>query len=217
MFHQYENEYCAKSTDLSRQILSISSLSGDMRRRKIAEVGTGLRDADSVIKRMDMEARSLPAEHSRTLLVKVKEYRGDLTALRDQLKANSTAPSGGDAARMELGLGPDYYSSTTGQRERMLGATERLQKTSNRLQVGKQSLLQTEELGTQILTDLARQRDTITHARDTLHSADDNITKARKILTSMSRRVWQNKLIMFGIAAFLVMAIALIVWAKVRS
>jgi hypothetical protein len=41
------------------------------------------------------------------------------------------------------------------------------------------SLLQ--ELGVTILQDLARQRETITHARDTLHGADDNISKARKV------------------------------------
>lgn len=73
-----------------------------------------------------------------------------------------------------------------------------------------------QELGTQILGDLQRQRETIVHARDTLHGADDNITKARKILTNMSRRVLQNKIIMAGIIAFLILAIALIIWAKVH-
>jgi hypothetical protein len=32
-----------------------------------------------------------------------------------------------------------------------------------------------------ILTDLHRQRQTITHSRDTLHGADDNIARARKV------------------------------------
>lgn len=50
-----------------------------------------------------------------------------------------------------------------------------------------------------ILGDLARQRETIVHARDTLHSADDNISKARRVLSSMSKRVLANKIIMGGI------------------
>lgn len=50
-----------------------------------------------------------------------------------------------------------------------------------------------------ILGDLARQRETIVHARDTLHGADDNISKARRILSTMSKRVMTNKIIMFGI------------------
>ena len=40
-----------------------------------------------------------------------------------------------------------------------------------------------QELGVSILTDLHRQRQTITHSRDTLHGADDNIARARKVLS----------------------------------
>ena len=65
-----------------------------------------------------------------------------------------------------------------------------------------------------ILQDLARQRETIVHARDTLHGADDNIGKARKILSTMSKRILTNKIIMFGISAFLLFAIILIIYVK---
>lgn len=74
----------------------------------------------------------------------------------------------------------------------------------------------TQELGTGILSNLSAQRETIVHARDTLHGADDNISKARKILTNMSKRMMQNKLIMLGIIAFLILAIALIIYFKTR-
>jgi vesicle transport through interaction with t-SNAREs protein 1 len=68
-----------------------------------------------------------------------------------------------------------------------------------------------------ILGDLARQRETIVHARDTLHGADDNIGKARRILSTMSRRVMTNKIIMFGIIVFLLGGILLIIYAKVKG
>jgi hypothetical protein len=383
------------------------------------------------VKRMDMEARTLPLDKGKPLQLKVKEYRADLAALKEQLKAASATSSGGDAARAELvrarppapspppspptpaappprpccppagtpeppppalllllllllllqGLGGDYYSTSAGQRERMLAATERLNKTSDRLQQGRQQLMETEvgrrrpplplpllpagvgarrrtlpspalaladrlpglaewgsrgagvepraggrcaaagtrrcgavgaagaargagaqpgraarrrcraqpgrshpgghgrqgqglllglagrqagrrgtvgrwgrgaclpapcetrgtgaarssacccpcpattqpmrasglqELGVNILSDLARQRETILHARDTLHGADDNISKARKILSNMSRRLMTNKVIMFGVAAFLLAAIILIIYVKLK-
>jgi len=96
------------------------------------------------IKRLDMEARSLPPEKSRGLLNKVKEYKADLQSLKEQLKQAAAGLSDSDAARAELGLGNSYYSTSAGQRERMLAATERMQKTSDRLQVGKQQLAETE-------------------------------------------------------------------------
>lgn len=115
------------------------------------------------------------------------------------------------------GLGGDYYSTAAGQRDRMLAATERLQKTSDRLQVGKQQLAETEELGVSILSDLARQRETILHARDTLHGADDNISKARRVLGAMSKRIVANKIIMFAISACLLLGIVLIIYYRVRG
>lgn len=56
----------------------------------------------------------------------------------------SGAAAPGAAARAELGLGDDYYSTSAGQRERMLAGTERLAKTGSRIQQGQQQLFETE-------------------------------------------------------------------------
>jgi vesicle transport through interaction with t-SNAREs protein 1 len=72
-----------------------------------------------------------------------------------------------------------------------------------------------QELGVSILQDLHRQRQTITHARDTLHGADDNIAQARRVLAGMSRRITANKAIMFAIIGLLVGAILLVLYFKI--
>jgi vesicle transport through interaction with t-SNAREs protein 1 len=46
--------------------------------------------------------------------------------------------------RAELGLTDDYAQTSAGQRERLLSATERLNKTSDRIQQGRQQLVETE-------------------------------------------------------------------------
>eukprot|EP00884_Botryococcus_braunii_P015254 jgi/Botrbrau1/2411/Bobra.0395s0040.2 len=199
LFNQYDNEYCTKATDVARKIEAVSSLSGDLRKAKVREVETGLREAEQVLKRMEMEARSFSAQKSQPLLSKVKEYKADLAKLREDVRGAAAASSGGAAARAELGLADDFYSTSAGQRERVLNTTDRLSKTGDRIKQGRQQLLETEELGVSILQDLHRQRQTITHARDTLHGADDNIAQARRVLAGMSRRITANKAIMFAI------------------
>ena len=77
--------------------------------------------------------------------------------------------------------------------------------------------METEELGTDIMRQLHSQRETIIHARDTLHGADDNITKSRKVLSSMARRFFQNKLIMYGIILMLISAISLIMYVRITE
>lgn len=46
--------------------------------------------------------------------------------------------------RAELGLGNEYFQTSAGQRDRLLSATDRLNKTSDRIQAGRQQLLETE-------------------------------------------------------------------------
>lgn len=215
LFNQYETEYCNNSTDIARNLQVIGTLSPDQRRGKLREAEAALKDADQIIKRMEMEARSFSPERARVLLQKVKEYKADLATLRADAKKVSAAAAPGAAVRAELGLDDDYYSTSAGQRERMLTSTERLNKTGHRIQQGQQQLLETEELGVSILNDLHLQRQTITHARDTLHGADDNIATARRVLATMSRRLMTNKLIMGGVCLLLLGAIGLILYYKI--
>lgn len=74
-----------------------------------------------------------------------------------------------------------------------------------------------QEIGAGILQNLHSQRQTITHARDTLHGADDNIAKSRRILAGMSRRIMTNKVVMFGIIGLLVAAIIIVIYFKIKS
>ena len=71
-----------------------------------------------------------------------------------------------------------------------------------------------QELGVNILEDLSRQRETILRSKDTLHGADDGLSRARRVLGSMSRRVLTNKIIMICIALIILIAIILIVYYK---
>ena len=65
-----------------------------------------------------------------------------------------------------------------------------------------------------VLSDLQRQRETIMHSRETLGQVDTNVGTARQILAVMSRRITQNKMIMYGVIAVLMGAIGLLIWAK---
>lgn len=216
LFNQYVNEYCNKSTDISNKILTTSSLSGELRKRKVLEVEVDIKDADAILKKMDMEARSVAPDRSRILSNKVKEYKADLVSLKEKLNQAKASVSGADAARAELGLSSDYASSSQAQRDRMLTATQRLEESNARLQHGKVLLAATEDMGANVLSNLHSQRETIVRASDRLHDTDADISKARTILSGMARRMMQNKLIMLAIMAVLIVAIVLIIYLKVK-
>jgi len=217
IFEGYEREYCELSTGISRKTQALATLARAEKPPKVQEVEADMSEADALVRRMDLEARSLPVTVKTPLLVKLREYKADLTRLKREAKQAQQA-SDPDSDRMELlsraELGDAYCSSASIQRTQLLSATERVRATGDRIQQGKQTLLETEELGVSILQDLHRQRETIVNARDNLHEADDHVGRARRVLSVMSRRAMTNKFILAGVIAMLLAAIGVVIYFK---
>lgn len=216
VFEGYERQYCELSANLSRKCTSAALLNGEQKKQKLSELKTGLDEAEALIRKMDLEARSLQPSLKATFLAKLREYKSDLSNLKRDVKKTSS-PIDSQAARDELlesGMG-DTLMASADQRGRLLMSTERLNQTSGRIKEGRRTLLETEELGVSILHDLHQQRQSLLHAHDTLHGVDDNIGRSRKILTAMTRRMSRNKYIIGGLIGVLVVAIVVIVYFKV--
>eukprot|EP00268_Persea_americana_P046820 TRINITY_DN483_c1_g1_i3.p1 TRINITY_DN483_c1_g1~~TRINITY_DN483_c1_g1_i3.p1 ORF type:complete len:185 (+),score=34.43 TRINITY_DN483_c1_g1_i3:376-930(+) len=181
----------------------------------MSEIKSGLDDADDLIRKMDLDARSLQPSVKGRLLAKLREYKFDLNNLKAEFK-QMTSGGSNQSARDELlesGMA-DTYMVSTDQRGRLLMSTERLNQSSDRIKESRRTMLETEELGVSILQDLHQQRQSLLHANNTLHGVDDNIGKSRKILTAMSRRMSRNKWIIGSIIAVLILAIILILYFK---
>lgn len=214
VFEGYERQYCELSANLSRKCNSSALLlDGEDKMQKISEVKAGLDDADVLIRKMDLEARSLQPSVKAVLLAKLREYKADLNKLKREVKKIS---SGNQVSREELlesGMA-DGQAVSMDQRQRVAMSTERLNQSSDRITESRRTMLETEDLGVSILQDLHQQRETLLHSHNKLHGVDDAIDKSKKILTAMSRRMSRNKLIVGSIIAALVLAIILILYFK---
>lgn len=214
VYEGYERQYCDISSSLSQKCNSAALLQGEQKKQKVSEIKAGLDDAESLIRKMDLEARSLPPSVKAMLLAKLREYKNDLNNLKNGVKQITTANA--TQARDELldsGL-TDANMDSTDQRGRLLMSTEKLNHSSSRIKESRRTMVETEELGVSILHDLHQQRQSLLHANNTLHGVDDNIGRSKKILTSMSRRMSRNKWIIGSIIAALVLAIILILYFK---
>ncbi|TXG51705.1 hypothetical protein EZV62_024229 [Acer yangbiense] len=178
------------------------------KKHKLSEIKAGLDDADALIRKMDLEARSLQPSVKAMLLAKIREYKTDLNNLKNEVK-RVTSGNRNQAARdglLESGMADAMmvcisylimYSCSFGsadylmiqlhcrylqiKRGRLLMTTERVNQSTD-----GRTMLETEELGVSILQDLHQQRQSLLHAHGTLHGLDDNISRSKKILTAMS-------------------------------
>ncbi|KAJ8547967.1 hypothetical protein K7X08_021203 [Anisodus acutangulus] len=214
VFEGYERQYCELSVNLSRKCNSATLLAdGEPKKQQTSELKVGLDDADVLIRKMDLEARSLQPSLKATLLAKLREYKSDLNKLKKEV--NKLALAGANQAAHDLESGMiDPHAASANQRERLAMSTERLDQSSDRIRESRRIALETEDLGVSILGDLHQQRETLLHSHTKLHGVDDAIDKSKKILTSMSRRISRNKWIMGSVIGALILAIIIILYFK---
>ncbi|XP_073059331.1 vesicle transport v-SNARE 12-like [Primulina eburnea] len=216
IYEGYERQYCELSANLSRKCNSAAALpDGEKKKQEVAELQAGLEDADVLIRKMDLEARSLQPSMKASLLAKLREYKSDLNKLKREVKKltsrNSNQPSNED---LESGMAGAHPASAN-QRDRLTMSTERLNQSTDRLTESRRAALETEQLGVSILEDLHQQRETLLHSHKKLSDVDSAIDKSKKVLTSMSRRISRNKWIVGSIIAALIFAIILVLYFKI--
>nr|GMD28695.1 vesicle transport V-SNARE 12-like [Ipomoea batatas] len=187
VFEGYERQYCELSVNLSKKCSSAALLpiGEEPRKQQVSELTVGLDEADVLIRKMDLEARSLQPSLKAALLAKLREYKSDLNKLKKEVKKLTS--SGSDQAAHDALLEGEMADAhaASNQRGRLAMSTERLNDSSERIKESRR-----------------------------LHGVDDAIDKSKKVLTSMSRRISRNKMIVGGIIAALVLAIIVVLYFK---
>ncbi|CAI9757557.1 unnamed protein product [Fraxinus pennsylvanica] len=79
----------------------LSSAIAEQKKQKFSEIRGGLEDAEALIRKMDLEARSLPPSVKAALLAKLREYKTDLNNLKTEVK-RITSSNANQAARDDL-------------------------------------------------------------------------------------------------------------------
>ncbi|XP_010425712.1 PREDICTED: vesicle transport v-SNARE 13 isoform X1 [Camelina sativa] len=216
VFERYERQYCEISANLSRKCTSANALDdGEQKKQKLSEIKSGLEEAEALVKKMDLEARSLPPNVKSSLLVKLREYKSDLNNFKTEVKRITSGNLNATARDELLEAGrADTLTASADQRSRLMMSTERLGRSTDRVKDSRRTMLETEEIGVSILQDLHGQRQSLLRAHETLHAVDDNVGKSKKILTAMTRRMNRNKWTIGAIITVLVLAIILILYFK---
>ena len=164
---------------------------------------------------MNLEARSVSAVQREQFMERLRGYKLELRDHREGWKKARSAVYGSARSRAELldgGLSGEGASQD--HRSRLLRGTDKLNKTSERLQEARRVAAETEGVGEGILSELGRQREVIVHASSTLDVAQDNIGRSKRILVAMGRRLVTNKLIVIGLILFLAAFIVLVICIK---
>ena len=135
---------------------------------------------------MKMEKSSIPSASRSAISKRLRDHESDIDAQSRQLSSLSSN-------RAQL-FGSRYQDDPSGgdeqleQRQQLLSGTDRLTRSSNRLQESQRIANETEQIGAGTLRDLAQQRETIGNTRERLLESEGYTDRSIKTLRGMARR-----------------------------
>merc|ERR1712118_416886 len=118
------------------------------------------KEAESALRQMEMEAKTLPTEARSVVQPTMRQYRAALTERKSQLEAARQ-----NVERQSL-LGATCYGASEQERSRAMDANAKLSNASRQLELAKQQSMESEGIGMDVMSDLRQQRDAIQRSRN---------------------------------------------------
>uniref|UniRef100_A0AAA9TUF9 Vesicle transport through interaction with t-SNAREs 1A n=1 Tax=Bos taurus TaxID=9913 RepID=A0AAA9TUF9_BOVIN len=138
-FEGYEQDFAVLTAEITNKIARVPRLPPDEKKQMVANVEKQLEEAKELLEQMDLEVREIPPQSRGMYSNRMRSYKQEMGKLETDFKRSRIAYS--DEVRNEL-LGDDGNSSEN-QRAHLLDNTERLERSSRRLEAGYQIAVET--------------------------------------------------------------------------
>lgn len=184
LFSSYETDLKLVQADLNQKLDQISEASGEQRKSAIGLASSAVDEAQELLDQMRMEKQNIPSATRSKVNVRFRNYSTDIDEAKRRLKSLS------DDRKALMGdrYTDDPQDEQLEQRQQLLSGTDRLERSSARLQSSQRIALETEDVARGTLGDLNQQRETIEHARMGLHQSEGYVDTSIKTLRGMARR-----------------------------
>ncbi|GMI37177.1 hypothetical protein TrCOL_g7186 [Triparma columacea] len=199
IFQRYEEENQSLLRQITDKISQLKTYDDKSDQSSTINLTTGLlRQADDLLKQMDMEARDAG---DREMKDKCRTYKKSLQSLKSDFESARAS-----ADRNML------LSGASGDRGRLLDVGSNLQRQNDTLQNARRVMADTEDVALEITEELGRNREKIQSARSKVLEVSGMTNTARRLVSSMSKRETQQKMMMYGMAFVLLGAIVVVVY-----
>mmetsp|Transcript_33653 Transcript_33653/g.77643 ORF Transcript_33653/g.77643 Transcript_33653/m.77643 type:complete len:207 (-) Transcript_33653:77-697(-) len=198
-FERYDDEFQSLTTQIEE---SLEEDGGD------ASFTINLiQQCDDLLKQMSLEARGVQdATVKRDLLEKVRHCKSQLQSLKSRQDVRQEESN----ARTLLGAPAD--DSNSAGRQRLLDATQQLERQNETLSKAQRVMAETEDVALEITSELGRNREVLETAHGRVKDMGGLTNRARRLLQNMNRRAVQQKLVLYGVAAIIVVIVAIVLW-----
>ncbi|XP_066137952.1 vesicle transport through interaction with t-SNAREs homolog 1A [Euwallacea fornicatus] len=205
LFENYEQQYSALTADITAQIGLLTASASKDRRQLISTIERHVEEAKELLEQMDLEVREIETSKKQRCKTKLECYRAELKRLTlEYIKARAVKQESLYDSTEDVDL-----RVSIDQKQRLLDNAETLERSGRKLNDGYRVVIETEELGNQVMRNLSEQRETIQRSRNRLRETDEELNRSSRILSSMLMRVMQQKAILYAVGVSFIIFISL--------
>eukprot|EP00049_Salpingoeca_infusionum_P001247 m.46657 g.46657 ORF g.46657 m.46657 type:complete len:220 (+) comp10933_c0_seq2:222-881(+) len=213
-FASLEKELAELMVDINKASNALPDLIGGEKDDMLRVGQEAVDEALGVVEQLELAVSDLPSSGRAAAKRNVAAHKASVDEARRKLNKAAVALPSSQAARDSL-FARD--GSSEDSRATLLTNTQRLDRTSTRLEDAHRVALQTTEVADDIMDNLHSQRETIVRAHGRVRNIDGNVGTSNRLLSGMLTRARRNKLVALLIIVITLALIAGIIYAIVTK
>ncbi|NP_001016960.1 vesicle transport through interaction with t-SNAREs homolog 1B [Xenopus tropicalis] len=189
--HELYKELYTKLQEIQERL---QSCYGEEKKKLLREFSEKQKEANEMLSEMEYELKSAPPTFRHQAAGQLRAYKRDLVKL--QMEANYNALEVSTKERETYSVENEHSTRLESQRALLLQGTESLNRATDSIARSHRIAAETDAIGTDIIEELGEQREKLERTKGRLVGTSENLSKSRKILRSMSRKIVTNKLLL---------------------
>eukprot|EP00386_Alphamonas_edax_P012309 GDKI01038514.1.p1 GENE.GDKI01038514.1~~GDKI01038514.1.p1 ORF type:complete len:214 (-),score=76.08 GDKI01038514.1:285-926(-) len=208
LYYSYEEDFAKHTQDLRGRLAKVAEAKDE--KAALSACQRLLGEAEQCLKQMELEARTIPGK-ANELKPRVADHRRAFDTLARELREKK----GDHEKRMLLSDDGRLSGGAVEQRQRLLGVEDKIKQSTKEVENAHRMALETEQVSVDIMGNLHTQRETIDRMRANMRDVGDGLNTARRTIGRMGQRMLKNRMMLYGIAVFVFIAIVYILWISI--
>ncbi|XP_048710035.1 vesicle transport through interaction with t-SNAREs homolog 1B isoform X1 [Caretta caretta] len=169
------------------------------KKKLIREFDEKQQEANETLREMEEELKYAPVSFRNQMMNRIRTYKRDLAMFQREIKSTDLGLGLGSRGDTKYGIYSMENEQSTHlqlQRGLLLQGTDSLNRATQSIDRSHRIAAETDQIGTEIIEELGDQREQLERTKSRLVNTSENLSKTRKILRSMSKRIMTNKLLL---------------------
>ncbi|EMP40953.1 Vesicle transport through interaction with t-SNAREs like protein 1B [Chelonia mydas] len=174
-------------------------LGSEEKKKLIREFDEKQQEANETLREMEEELKYAPVSFRNQMMNRIRTYKRDLAMFQREIKSTDLGLGLGSRGDTKYGIYSMENEQSTHlqlQRGLLLQGTDSLNRATQSIDRSHRIAAETDQIGTEIIEELGDQREQLERTKSRLVNTSENLSKTRKILRSMSKRIMTNKLLL---------------------